>query len=165
MEQCRITLINLPGSYDSEREENEQIKRRVSLAIGDARDLSRFGSGSFDLVVCNSVVEHVGSWLDMETAAAEARRVGRSGWVQVPAFEFPIEQHYIIPFVHWFADPIQIKALALLHGSFKKRSFHDRHVSLHHNRPLTRTQLSFLFPDAEIRSEWYIFPKSHIATW
>jgi hypothetical protein len=164
--KCNIILINLPGSYDyAPPDEDLRIRQQVSLSIGDARDLSKFSDGSFDLVVCNSVIEHVGSWLDMEAAAAEARRVGRNGWVQVPAFEFPVEQHYIIPLVHWFADPIQIKTLALLHRSFQKRSFHDQHMTVQHVRPLTRTQLRHLFPEAEVWSEWIIFPKSHIATW
>jgi hypothetical protein len=34
-----------------------------------------------DLIVRNSVIEHVGSWADIEAAAKEAQRVGRSGWV------------------------------------------------------------------------------------
>jgi hypothetical protein len=164
--KCKITLINLPTFHDpAVPEENVQIKKEFSLVIGDARDLSRFGDGSFDLIVCNSVIEHVGSWTDMEAAAAEARRVGRNGWVQVPAFEFPVEQHFLMPFVHWFADPIQVRALTLLHGRFKKGSLSYLHMTVHHNRPLTRTQLKYLFPNAHVQSEWVIFPKSHIATW
>ena len=163
--KCKISLINLSGAYDGLPPEEERLKSTFTLLTGDARDLSQFDDGAFDLIVCNSVIEHVGSWADMEAAAKEAQRVGRRGWVQVPAFEFPVEQHFLLPFVHWFADPIQIKLLAALHGEFKKRSFHDQQMSVYHVRPLTRGQLSRLFPRAESRSEWFIFPKSHIAIW
>jgi hypothetical protein len=67
--------------------------------------------------------------------------------VQVPAFEFPVEQHFLLPFVHWFADPIQIKLLAALHGEFKKRSFHDQQMSVQHVRPLTRGSSAASFPE------------------
>jgi Methyltransferase domain len=164
-DKCKISLVNLPGAYDGLPPEEEEIKSAFTLLTGDARNLSQFEDGSFDVVVCNSVIEHVGSWADMEAAANEAQRVGRHGWIQVPAFEFPLEQHFLIPFVHWFADPIQIRLLAALHGEFKKRSFFDQQMSVHHVRPLTRRQLGQLFPAAEIRSEWLILPKSHIATW
>ena len=163
--ECRISLINLSGTYDGLPPEEERMKGAFTLLTGDARDLSQFSDGAFDLIVCNSVIEHVGSWADMEAAANEALRVGRRGWVQVPAFEFPVEQHFLLPFVHWFADPVQITLLAALHHEFRRRSFHDRQMSVHHVRPLTRGQLSHLFPRAEIRSEWLIFPKSHIAIW
>lgn len=164
--QCKVSLINLPGAYDALPPPDEAgIRDDVALLTGDARDLSQFADHFFDLVVCNSVIEHVGSWADMNAAATEAKRVGRRGWVQVPAFEFPIEQHFILPFVHWFADPIQIKILATFHKEFKKWSFYDQHMSVHHVRPLTRAQLRALLPATEIRSEWFVFPKSHIATW
>ena len=163
--KCRISLINLPGSYDAVPPEEAQLHGALTLLTGDARDLSRFADHAFDLVVCNSVIEHLGSWADMEEAAGHARRVGRRGWVQVHAFEFPIEQHFFLPFVHWFADPIQIWVLSRLHGTFKKWSLHDRHMFVFHVRPLTRRELGSLFPDALTRSEWYLLPKSHIAAW
>ncbi|NVN84588.1 MAG: class I SAM-dependent methyltransferase [Rhodopseudomonas sp.] len=164
--KCNVVLLNLPGAYEADqRDGNEILGTTVSLLTGDARDLSRFGDSSFDLIVCNSVLEHVGSWSDMKSAAEEARRVGRRGLVQVPAFEFPIEQHYLLPFIHWFAFPIQVKLLALLHRDFTKWSFHDQHMLVHHTQPLTRTELQELFPGAEISREWVVLPKSHSAFW
>ncbi|MFL5337417.1 MAG: methyltransferase domain-containing protein, partial [Geminicoccaceae bacterium] len=102
--KCKISIINLPGDYDGSLLWAEgDIKDAITHLTGDARSLSQFEDGAFDLVICNSVIEHVGSWIDMEAAAKEARRIGKRGWVQVPAFEFPLEQHFILPFVHWFA--------------------------------------------------------------
>lgn len=165
VQKCAISLFNLPGAYDDLPEDEERLKARFELLLGDARDLSRYDDKSFDLVVCNSVLEHVGSWDDMERAAAEAERVGERGWVQVPAFEFPVEQHFLLPFVHWFADPIQTKILRTLHDHFRDRSFSDQHRSVQHVRPLTRGQLEHLLPHASVHTEWLVLPKSHIAMW
>jgi ubiquinone/menaquinone biosynthesis C-methylase UbiE len=164
--KCHVSLINLPEAYEVNfSAEEEKIKQSITLLTGDARDLSLFSDKSFDLAICNSVIEHVGSWADMTKAANEARRVAKRGWIQVPAFEFPIEQHFLMPLVHWFADPIQVMLLRWLHGPFSRYTVFEQYMSVHHTRPLTRTQLRNLFPGAALRSEWFLFPKSHIATW
>lgn len=163
--KCNIQLINLPEAYEGLPPAEEKLRGTVELLTGDARDLSRFDDRSFDLVVCNSVVEHVGSWRDMRTAANEARRVGRRGWIQVPAFEFPLEQHFLVPFAHWLGDPMQVRLLRLLNKEFSRQSIDDQYMNVFYTRPLTRTQLRTLFPETDVRSEWLIFPKSHIATW
>jgi len=165
LEKCAITLINLPGAYDNLPDNEERLKGSVELLVGDARDLSRFSDQSFDLVICNSVIEHVGSWADMRTASNEARRVGRRGWIQVPAFEFPVEQHFLLPFIHWTADVLQVWLLRRFHGEFKGPLSDDMYMIVFHTKPLTRGQFRNLFPETDIHSEWLLFPKSHIATW
>ncbi|VVE22155.1 class I SAM-dependent methyltransferase [Pandoraea anhela] len=164
-QKCDISLINLPGAYEGLPPNEARLRGSFSLLIGDARDLSRFADQSFDLVVCNSVIEHVGSWIDMRTAAKEARRVGQHGWIQVPAFEFPIEQHFLLPFIHWLADTLQIWLLRRLHKEFRGPLSDDMFMAVFHTRPLTRSQLGHLFPETDIRSEWLLLPKSHVATW
>lgn len=163
--KCRITLINLPGEHETWREQELAHRSEFVLETGDARDLSRYPDDTFDLAVCNSVIEHVGGWPDMEAVAREIKRVSRHGWVQVPAFEFPLEQHYLVPFVHWFSMPIQRAVLGTIHGYFKKWTYSQQLGSLEHTRPLTRGQLRQLLPGATLSREWLLFPKSHIATW
>src|SRR5262245_55414569 len=100
--KANISLINLPDAYQLPLSaEEKKIAETIKLLVGDARDLSNLPNQTFDLVVCNSVIEHVGNWSDMRKAAAEARRIGKQGWIQVPAYEFPIDQHFILPFLHW----------------------------------------------------------------
>lgn len=163
--KCDIRLINLPEAYEGLPPEEENLRGSMTMLTGDARDLSQFSDQTFDLVVCNSVIEHVGSWLDMRTAANEARRVGQRGWIQVPAFEFPIEQHFLLPFIHWLSDPLQVRVLKTLLREFRRQPVDDQFMNVYYTRPLTRGQLKTLFPKTEIRSEWLLFPKSHIATW
>ena len=67
----------------------------VRFALADARNLAEFGDGSFDLVVSNSVIEHVD---DPAAMAREIQRVGRHFYVQTPNKWFPIEPHFLVPF-------------------------------------------------------------------
>lgn len=163
--KCAIHLINFPDAYENLPPNEESLRGTMVLLTGDARDLSHIPDQSFDLVVCNSVIEHVGTWLDMRAAANEARRVGRKGWIQVPAFAFPLEQHFLLPFLHWFSEPIQVRVLQILHKSFSRQSLDEQYMNVFYTRPLTRSQLANLFPEAEIRVEWLIFPKSYVASW
>ncbi len=60
-----------------------------------------FSDSSFDVVYCNSVIEHLGNYDDQAKLAREVRRVGSGYWVQTPAKRFPVEPHYLTPFAHW----------------------------------------------------------------
>ncbi len=66
----------------------------------DAAEGLPFAEGEFDLVYCNSVIEHVPR-PRRAAFAAELRRVGRGWLVQTPAWSFPIEPHALLPFAHW----------------------------------------------------------------
>jgi Methyltransferase domain. len=51
--------------------------------VGDARKLC-YPDQSFDVVFSNSVIEHVGGFLDQAQMAEEIRRVGRGYFIQTP---------------------------------------------------------------------------------
>ncbi|MCU0883308.1 MAG: class I SAM-dependent methyltransferase [Hyphomonadaceae bacterium] len=104
----RITLINIEVS-DLGRA--TAFEDRFTDLIGDARCLPNFADKSFDLYHSNSVIEHVGGWSDMQAMASEALRIGQSGWVQTPAWGFPIEPHFRLPAIHWFATPLRASML------------------------------------------------------
>lgn len=65
-----------------------------------------FADGEFDLVYCSSVIEHVPS-SRRRAFAAEVRRVGRTWYVQTPAWSFPIEPHALLPAAHWL--PVSLR--------------------------------------------------------
>ncbi len=132
----------------------------------DGRDLWEYGSQTFDLVHSNSVIEHVGGWLDMAAMAGEVRRVGRSGWIQTPAWGFPIEPHFRAPFLHWFGGPLQRRMMSL---SFES---HFRHLPLERRRGnidgvnlLSRREFEHLFPGCDLYIERLVIVKSFTARW
>jgi hypothetical protein len=96
----RITLLNL--------DKVECKHRNISSVAGDGRDLSQFSDRQFDIVLSNSVIEHVGSLEDQSTMAKELLRVGERVFVQTPNFFFPFEPHFLVPFFHWFPRSARI---------------------------------------------------------
>jgi SAM-dependent methyltransferase len=73
---------------------------------GDPAEGLPFADRSFDLVYCNSVIEHVPR-TRRAAFAAELRRVGRGWYVQTPAWSFPLEPHALLPFAHWLPARIR----------------------------------------------------------
>jgi SAM-dependent methyltransferase len=96
--------------------------------VGDARNLSHYADGAFDVVFSQSTIGHVGSLLDQAAMAAEVQRVGVRFLLQTPNHHFPIDWHSRIPFVHWIRPP-------------------------HRTRNLTKREIEGLFPCAEIHHE------------
>ena len=88
----------------------------------DAAEGLPFADGEFDLVYCNSVIEHVPPER-REAFAAELRRVGRGWYVQTPAWSFPLEPHALLPFAHWLPPT---PAPPLLEAGGKRRLGRDR---------------------------------------
>ena len=60
-----------------------------------------FADQSFDLVVSNAVVEHVGNEADQLAFVAEHVRVGRDWVITTPNRWFPVESHTSTIFLHW----------------------------------------------------------------
>src|SRR5690606_11961609 len=124
--------------------------------LGDARDLSAYADGSIDLVHSNSVIEHVGLWPDMRAMASEVRRVGRSGWVQTPAWEFPIEPHYRLPFLHWLAPPAR-RALLRFSPDYGRLRIDQKRHHIERINLLSRKEFETLFPGCSLYVERLVF--------
>ena len=105
--EAQITLLNLEPLDDYDR---SFMTPRQEAVTGDGTRLD-YADEEFDIVFSNSVIEHLGS-LDRQAAfASEARRVGKSYWIQTPAKEFIMEPHYVTPFIHWFSKHAQKRLL------------------------------------------------------
>jgi hypothetical protein len=135
--------------------------------VGDARNLSDYADGSVDLVHSNSVIEHVGGWTDMRAMADEMMRVGRAGWMQTPAWEFPVEPHFRAPFLHWFGEPLRARMLSLsveeLHRGMDR---HKRRTRVEMIHLLSKGDVRALFPEKTIEVERFaLWPKSYMVRW
>jgi 2-polyprenyl-3-methyl-5-hydroxy-6-metoxy-1,4-benzoquinol methylase len=155
----RITLLNLQTQPVS-GSNFESVK-------GDARDLSRYADGSFDVVFSNSVIEHLGpGFADQQLMANEIRRVGERYFVQTPNRHFPIEPHFLTPGFQFL--PVSARVWAVTHfdlGWYKKFADRDEarreveSISL-----LTERQIRRLFPSALVYKEQFLgLTKSFVA--
>jgi hypothetical protein len=157
----RIVLVNVNAEEIRRGAQSELFENN----IGDARDLRHFRDNSFDLVHSNSVIEHVGLWDDMCRMAEECLRVGREGWIQTPAWEFPIEPHYRLPALHWFGQPARRAALRLS-GTYGRLDICDRRRHVDRINLLSGDEMRALFPKARIWVERFmLLPKSYVARW
>jgi len=157
-EDIEFTILNIVAADDK--------RARFRYLEGDARDLSRFEDGQFDIVFSNSVIEHVGGWEDQQRMAREVRRVGRRYFVQTPNRYFPIEPHFLVPGFQFL--PLGIRAR--LHarrdlGWWKKADTYEAALAeVSTIRLLTERDFRKLFPEARVFKErFYGLTKSFIA--
>lgn len=170
----RIDCLNLHRIQWPTETTSEYIQRpreaaseyRIATVAGDGCALN-YGDGSYDILFSNSVIEHVGDWERQHAFASEVRRVGKKIWVQAPAFECPIEPHFLAPFVHWLPVPIRRVVTRWLTpwGWFSHPDQETVDKKIDETRLLTKQQMQDLFPDCKILTEklFWIFPKSYIA--
>lgn len=114
-----------------------------------------FADNAFDVVFCNSVIEHLGNWSAIERFAEEVSRVGRRYWVQTPNRNFPLEPHYLGPLVHYLPKEWQkrIFRYGTGLGLLTKPSKEEISQIVDELCLLTSRDLRQLFPRATIRIE------------
>jgi hypothetical protein len=160
--EAQITLLNLEPLDDYDRSFMTPGQQTV---IGDGTQLN-YADQEFDIVFSNSVIEHLGT-LDRQAAfASEARRVGKSYWIQTPAKEFVLEPHYVTPFIHWFPKHVQKRMLRnfSLYGWLQRPTEVCVDKVLAELRLLNYTEFSGLFGDTRICVERVLgLPKSYTA--
>ncbi len=61
-----------------------------------------FPDKSFDIVFSNAVIEHIVGAGRQQQFAREVTRVGKSWFVTTPNYWFPLESHYLLPFMQFF---------------------------------------------------------------
>jgi hypothetical protein len=153
---AKIVTLNLEAVPGTEQ---------IESVVGDATDLP-YADGAFDIVFSNSVIEHVGTWRRQQEFAMEARRVGRKLWIQTPARVFPIEPHYIAPFIHWLPFKLRRRLIRnfTVYGWLHRPNQEQIEALLNEIRLLSKQELQALFPDCTILVErWLGFPKSYVA--
>lgn len=126
----------------------------VSVA-GDARDLSQFKDGEFEVAFSNSVIEHVGGRKDQERMARELRRVSRRYFIQTPNRWFPVEPHFLFPAFQFLPRRVQtwlVQHFALGYtGRIPDRAKAEARVS--RIELLSVRDMRALFPEARLYRE------------
>ena len=85
---------------------------------GDGRDMP-FPDNSFDLVLSNAVIEHVGNLQQQERFLLESMRVAKKGiFLTTPNRWYPIELHTLFPIIHYLPKSLHRKLLHLFGHEF-----------------------------------------------
>jgi SAM-dependent methyltransferase len=158
--EVKIVTLNLRIAPGSEREDH-----RCKPVAGDGTNLP-YADQTFEIAFSNSVIEHVGTWERQQLFAREARRVARRLWIQTPARIFPVEPHYLSPFIHWLPRLIRKRLIRnfTLFGWLSRPNREQVESLLDEIRILSKRELQLLFPDCTIRVErWMGLPKSYVA--
>jgi hypothetical protein len=157
---AHVTVVNIEApTYVGE------LPDWLEVRVADGTALP-FPDGSFDVAFSNSAIEHLGSRSAQRSFAAEVARAGRSYFVQTPSLAFPIDPHYLTPFVHWLPKGVRRRVARrftlwawITHPT---QDYVDRMVA--EIRFLTKAELSALFPGACIVTERLgCWPKSLLA--
>ena len=153
----RVTIVNI-------RRTSRKLLPGMNWLCGDARCLP-FRDQTFDVAVSNSVIEHLGDYASQQRFAAEARRVARRYFIQTPNLGFPVEPHFMAPFVHWLPRSIRPALLRFTPWALiVKPTAEFRRAIVEEIRLLGRSEMRRLFPEANVVTERFAgFPKSLIA--
>ena len=150
VEPCpRVTLVNLSAGD----------------VVADGRMLP-FRDNSFDVAFSNSTIEHVGGPPDQQAFAREIGRVARAYFVQTPNRYFPIEPHYLTPFVQFVPRRLfrRMARNLTIWGLIVRPSPDVIDATVRSIDLLSATRLRAMFPDADLRRErWAGLTKSLIA--
>lgn len=116
--------------------------------------LGLLDEGGYDIAVSNSVIEHVGGDQQRAAFAQVAARCAPRMWVQTPYRFFPIEPHWVCPFLQFM--PLAMRARVamwwpLVHT--RPVDFNEAVESLMATELIDITAMRRYFPDAEIRYE------------
>jgi hypothetical protein len=127
-----------------------------------------FSNKQFDLVFCNSVIEHVTikkdivwdtkdtadfkrkSWEIQKHFANEIERISKNYFVQTPNRNFFIEHHSWLPFIQFLPRNLLVKFLRFSNKFWIKQTAPDWNL-------LDAAELESLFPSSTILKEKFLF--------
>lgn len=158
--EIRNSLINSDKLVIVNLSKEEIGVGEYNKIVGDGKTLSFIKDNSFDVVVSNSVIEHLGTFNQQREMAENIKRVGKYYFIQTPAFIFPFEPHFLFPFFHWMPKWVRVKLVQNFDlGWFMKQKFiEDAEKLVNPIRILKKRELKELFPNSQIIPErfWFI---------
>ncbi|MCY4596306.1 MAG: methyltransferase domain-containing protein [Bryobacterales bacterium] len=145
----RVTVVNL--------HRRDLRPERFPWVQADGRKLP-FPDGSFDVVHCNSVLEHIVDERGRQQFAREIARVGKAYWVQTPNRRFPVEAHTLTPGFHFLPRSLQARMARnfTVWGWLERPSVNEARGFVEHIHLLSASDLQSLFPDASIERERFL---------
>ncbi|MEX0409726.1 SAM-dependent methyltransferase [Aquibium sp. LZ166] len=146
--RLRFTIVNT---------EDQEIEQRDVFGFhkDSATNPSLFEGRRFDLVHSNSVIEHVGSWLDMVDFAENTRRLAPRYYMQTPNFWFPYEPHFRTAGFQYLPARVRERLIMRYSLGFFRRigTIEEARDIIYHHHLLSTREIRKLFPDATVRHE------------
>lgn len=147
-----VTIYNISANETQISRPAEEAHDAIEVVIYDGKKIP-VADDQFDLLVCNSVLEHVPPE-QRAKLVAEMRRVARHIFIQTPAHSFPLEPHFIMPFVHWLPRRVGYWLIHVSPWRLLSRPTAETIADYWWNtRLLTMRELKILFPNEAIRRE------------
>ena len=143
---AHVTVVNLGfSSADAE-------VPGVTRVLSDACEFG--GADTFDLVVSNSVLEHVGGHYRRRQLAEVCLTSARRVWVQTPYRYFPVEPHWVAPGIQFLPTALRVGAAQWWPMGHMKAEDEEGVVrGVLETELVSITEMRYLFPDCEIRYE------------
>ncbi|MEU3273747.1 class I SAM-dependent methyltransferase [Saccharomonospora sp. NPDC006951] len=135
--------------------------------VGDACELGSLEAcgGGYDLVVSNSLIEHVGGYQRRRDFADVVLAAAPSHWVQTPDRYFPVEPHYVAPGFQFL--PLRTRARLVSKWPLAHERVHTVEEAVRQVLTIdliSATELAHLFPASDIWHERLLgFSKSIVA--
>ena len=113
-----VVIMNIAADHQSVGS-NASIDNISSIVLYDGKNIP-YGDKEIDLLICNSVMEHVPKSARLGLVT-EIERVSKRYVIQTPAKSFIIEPHFVMPVVHWLPRRlgrilVKISPLAVFNG-------------------------------------------------
>ena len=141
-----VTVVNLREAESS---------AGIRAVNGDACNLpSNLAGESFDLVISNSLLEHVGGHLQRTRLAEVVHQCAPRHWVQTPYRYFPIEPHWMAPGFQFL--PFEAKVRLSQRWKLGHIRTHDRETAIERVNEIELigiSQMMNYFPGSEIWKE------------
>lgn len=139
----------------------------ITHIVGDACDMSILDQvGEHDLVVSNSLLEHVGGYERRRQLAEVIHAAAYFHWVQTPTRSFPVEPHYVFPLLQHL--PLRMRASVVRRWPLNHVPVRTRREAMEQvlaTELVSATEMRHLFPRSEIWHErWCGLSKSLVAT-
>lgn len=154
-----ITILNIALDGQSTDVHGEVIASSITIYDGSTIP---WPDSHFEWVISNSVIEHVPP-SRRGRFSSEIQRVGLNYLIQTPAYAFPVEPHFVMPFLHWLPRRLGRRVARFgLWGMLRRRSHAEVNAYFDEVNLLTLKEFRSLFPRAELITERFAgVPKSY----
>ncbi len=142
---AELTTVNLV--------EADAPEEWITHLVEDACSPPSVAGREFDLVVSNSLLEHVGGYAPRLKLAEVIRTATPRHWVQTPYRYFPIEPHWMFPGLQFL--PVNLRAAAIRRWplGYSRLAGDEATDAVLATELISITEMRLLFPQSDVWQE------------